>query len=97
MKITDISVQLIQSNNGRQWTHILVHTDDGLVGIGEGTYSRKEVVVARMVGELKAQLIGRDPLDIESIYADLYTGAYAGYRTGGIMFTSAISGIDQAL
>lgn len=97
MKITDVRVQLIQSDCGRKWTHVHIHTDEGLSGIGEGTYSHKEVVVARMVQVLGEQLIGRDPFEIERIYHDLYAGAHSGYRTGGVMFTSAISGIDQAL
>ena len=74
-----------------------MHTDQGLTGIGEGTYSHKETVVAEMVRDLKQYIIGRDPLDAESIYTFLYQGARTGYATGGIMFTSAISGIDQAL
>jgi len=97
MKITDVTVQLVQSDCGRKWTHVYIHTDEGLTGLGEGTYSRKENVVKAMVEDLKPQLIGRDPMNAEAIYHDLYAGAYAGYRTGGIMFTSAISGIDQAL
>ena len=97
MKITDVKVQLIQSDCGRKWTHVYIHTDEGLTGLGEGTYSRKEVVVAKMVQVLAEGLIGRDPFEIESIYRDLYAGAHTGYRTGGVMFTSAISGIDQAL
>ena len=97
MRITDVTVQLVQSDCGRRWTHVRVHTDEGLTGIGEGTYSHKEVVVAKMVGELKSHIVGRDPFDSESIYRDLYSGGATGYRTGGVMFTSAISGIDQAL
>ena len=97
MKITDITVELVQSDCGRKWTHVHVHTDEGLRGIGEATYSRKETVVAAMVADLKKHVIGRDPFEIEGIYLDLYAGASTGYRTGGVMFTSAISGIDQAL
>jgi galactonate dehydratase len=97
MLITDVTVQLVQSACGRKWTHVYVHTDEGLTGIGEATYSHKEVVVAKMVEELKRFVIGRDPFDAESIYRELYSGSAAGYGTGGIMFTSAISGIDQAL
>ncbi len=97
MKITDVTVQLVQSACGRKWTHVLVHTDEGLTGIGEATYSHKERVVAAMVLELKKHLIGRDPFATEQIYLDLYSGDATGYRTGGVMFTSAISGIDQAL
>ncbi len=97
MKITDVTTQLVQSDCGRKWTHVYVHTDEGITGIGEGTYSHKEVVVAQMVHALKEHIIGQDPFDSESIYNDLYAGARTGYRTGGVMFTSAISGIDQAL
>ena len=97
MKITDITVRLVQSDCGRKWTLVSVHTDEGLTGIGEGTYSHKERVVACMIDALKAHVIGRDPFDIEGIYRDLYAGAHTGYRTGGVIFTSAISGIDQAL
>ena len=97
MKITDVKVRLVQSDCGRKWTLVQVGTDEGLSGIGEGTYSHKETVVAAMVEDLKQHLIGRDPFDAESIYRDLYAGGRTGYRTGGVMFTSAISGIDQAL
>ena len=97
MKITDIAVELIQSDCGRKWTHVFVHTDEGITGIGEGTYSHKERVVACMVEALREHVIGRDPFDSEAIYHELYSGGRTGYRTGGVMFTSAISGIDQAL
>ncbi len=97
LPIRDITVQLVQSDCGRKWTHVRVHTGEGLTGIGEATYSRKETVVARMVEELKSYILGRDALDIEGIYRDLYSGGGTAYRTGGIIFTSAISGIDQAL
>jgi galactonate dehydratase len=76
---------------------VRVTTDDGVVGIGEATYSHKETVVAEMVRALSPRIIGRDPFDTEQIYLDLYAHGRAGYRTGGVMFTSAISGIDQAL
>ncbi len=97
MKITDVTVQLVQSDCGRKWTHVWVHTDEGLSGVGEATYSHKELVVAKMVEELKPFILGRDPFAIEDIYQDLFNGGKTGYRTGGIIFTSAISGIDQAL
>jgi galactonate dehydratase len=97
MKITDITVQLVQSDCGRKWTNVRVYTDEGLVGIGEATYSHKEFVVAKMVEDLRDYIIGKDPFQSEAIYQELYAGARTGYRTGGIMFTSAISGIDQAL
>ncbi len=97
MRITDVTVSLVQSDCGRKWTNVTVHTDEGLSGLGEATYSHKEEVVARMIEALTPHVVGRDPFDSESIYQDLYSGGAAGYRTGGVIFTSAISGIDQAL
>ena len=58
MKITDITVQLVQSDCGRKWTNVRVFTDEGITGIGEATYSHKEFVVARMVADLKQYIIG---------------------------------------
>jgi galactonate dehydratase len=97
MKITQVTVQLVQSDCGRKWTHVRVYTDQGVVGIGEATYSHKEFVVAKMVEDLGERIVGSDPFHTEAIYRDLYAGAHTGYRTGGVIFTSAISGIDQAL
>ena len=97
MRITDVTVQLVQSDCGRKWTHVRVHTDEGITGIGEATYSHKETVVAKMVEALKPHVVGKDPFNVERIYSDLYAGGRTGYRTGGVIFTSAISGIDQAL
>lgn len=97
MKVTAIDVQLVQSDDGRKWTHVIVSTDAGIRGIGEATYSHKELVVAEMVRALSERVIGCDPFDTERLYLDLYAHGRAGYRTGGVMFTSAISGIDQAL
>ena len=97
MRITDVTVQLVQSDCGRKWTHVYVCTDEGIVGIGEATYSHKEFVVAKMIDSLKEYVIGKDPFDSESIYHFLFGAGPAGYHTGGVIFTSAISGIDQAL
>lgn len=98
MKITDVTVQLVDSGNQRRkWTHVRVETDEGIVGIGEATFTGRETVVAEMVRSLRHLVIGKDPFNSEQMYLDLYVPGFAGYRSGGIMFTSAISGIDQAL
>ena len=96
-RIIDITVNLVPSDCGRKWTIVNIHTDQGITGYGEATYSHKETVVAEMINDLKEFIIGKDIWNTEEIYNILYTGARTGYRTGGIIFTSAISGIDQAL
>ena len=60
MKIRDIDTILIDSP-GRKWTIVRVFTDEGLVGLGEATYSNKEPVVVAAVEHLKQELDRRRP------------------------------------
>jgi L-alanine-DL-glutamate epimerase-like enolase superfamily enzyme len=72
-------------------------TEDGTVGWGETLASVAPEVAAAIVRTLLApQLIGRDPLPIESVWADLY-GAMRdrGHRTG--FYIDALAGVDSAL
>ena len=55
--IQDITVTLIPSDCGRTWTVVNVHTDQGVTGVGEATYSHKETVVAEMIKDLKEFII----------------------------------------
>jgi L-alanine-DL-glutamate epimerase-like enolase superfamily enzyme len=79
-----------------------VITDEGLVGIGEtdlNAWVARAFIEApathTMDRGLKEQLIGRDPLDPEAIWEDLYVGtAMTGRRGGGI---NAIGALDIAL
>ena len=45
MKITDVTVQLVKSDCGRKWTHVYIHTDEGLTGLGEGLIDRLRPVI----------------------------------------------------
>jgi L-alanine-DL-glutamate epimerase-like enolase superfamily enzyme len=79
-----------------------VITDEGLVGIGEtdlNAWVARAFIEApathTMDRGLKEQLIGRDPLDPEAIWEDLYVGtAMTGRRGAGI---NAIGALDIAL
>jgi L-rhamnonate dehydratase len=81
---------------------VLVHTDEGITGIGE-VDSAPEVAAALIHGEgshavaigLRELLVGEDPLDVERLWRKMYRGTiYVGRR--GITI-HAISGIDIAL
>jgi L-alanine-DL-glutamate epimerase-like enolase superfamily enzyme len=81
---------------------VLVHTDDGITGIGE-VDSAPDVVAAlirqpashAVAHSLRSTLVGRDPLDVEGLWDAMYRGLiYVGRR--GIAI-HAISGIDIAL
>ena len=98
MKITDIDTILIDSP-GRKWTIVQVHTDEGLTGLGEATYSNKEPVVASAVDHLKQELVGEDPARIEYLWHKIYRPSTQSgiWRMVGPVWMSAMSGVDQAL
>lgn len=98
MKIRDIDSILINSP-GRKWTIVRVHTDEGLVGLGEATYSQKEPVVASALEHMKRELVGEDASRIEYLWHKIYrVSSISGiWRMVGPVWMSALSGIDQAL
>ena len=98
MKITEIDTILIDSP-GRKWTIVQVHTDEGLTGLGEATYSNKEPVVVAAIEHMKRELIGEDPGRIEYLWHKIYRiSSQSGiWRMAGPVWMSALSGIDQAL
>jgi L-rhamnonate dehydratase len=81
---------------------VLVHTDEGITGIGE-VDSAPDVVAAlirqpashAVAHSLRSTLVGRDPMDVEGLWDAMYRGLiYVGRR--GIAI-HAISGLDIAL
>ena len=98
MKISDIDTILIESP-GRMWTIVRVFTDEGLVGLGEATYSKKEPVVAAAIQHMKKELIGADVSRIEYLWHKIYRiSSDSGiWRMAGPVWMSALSGIDLAL
>ena len=76
-----------------QWLWVRVHTDEGVTGLGE-TYP---FVIAEkaVVHRLASLLIGRDPLQIDRLWADMFLSvSYAGWAGAEMR---AISAIDIAL
>src|SRR4030081_2045675 len=87
VKITDIRVMMLQGPS--TYTLIKVLTDSGVYGIGEG-YGSPAVGVKEGVIELRPYFVGKDPLEIDALYAGL------GPRTDGSaqMLLRAVSGIE---
>jgi len=77
-----------------RWLFLKMTTDDGIVGWGEPVVEGKADSVAACVNELRDQLIGQDPRNIEALWQTMYRCNF--YR-GGPVLTSAMSGIEQAL
>ncbi len=77
-----------------RWLFLKVETDDGLIGWGEPVIEGKAATVKAATAELMDTIIGKDPMEIEGIWNELYR---AGFYRGGPILMSAIAGIDQAL
>ena len=76
---------------------IQLRTNDGIEGIGHATlvpWSMNNALNAA-VDALAQEVVGRNPMDIESIVADLYWAAGAGSTAG--VAVHAIAGIEVAL
>ncbi|HEV2294789.1 MAG TPA: mandelate racemase/muconate lactonizing enzyme family protein [Tepidisphaeraceae bacterium] len=93
MKITDIECIPVQAP-GRTLVPILVHTDAGVVGVGEAGLQRRWKAIAGAVDHLKQWLSGEDPLRIEHLWQRMYRG---GFYPGDRLIGSVIAGIDIAL
>jgi galactonate dehydratase len=110
MKITDVRTHLMQAgapphtgwtgtgksalSASRNWLFVTVHTDDGLVGTGEGSGWPR--VVAAAVDDLRQLLIGENPADIERLSQKLRV-AMMGHGQTGVVGSGAIAAIDIAL
>jgi L-alanine-DL-glutamate epimerase-like enolase superfamily enzyme len=77
-----------------RWLWVRIHTDEGIYGLGE-TYPRPEAEAAVIHGSLASVLLGRDPLEIDRLWADMFQAvSYSGW--GGAEMR-AISAVDIAL
>src|SRR5262249_15337338 len=77
-----------------RWLFLKVHTNAGLVGLGEPIVEGRALTVQTAVKEIEPYLIGKDPRQVVHHWQAIYRHAF--YR-GGPVLTSALSGIDMAL
>jgi galactonate dehydratase len=90
LKITKLETFLVQP----RWLFLKVHTDAGIVGLGEPILEGRAKTCAMAVEEIAPYLVGKDPRRVVHHWQAIYRHAF--YR-GGPILTSALSGIDQAL
>ncbi len=110
MKITDIECHILLAPDVRKDATssaqddivVLVHTDEGITGIGEtdvNPWIAKACIEApgthTMGLGLKEMLLGENPLDIERLWEKLYTGSAMNGRRGAVI--CAIGALDMAL
>jgi L-alanine-DL-glutamate epimerase-like enolase superfamily enzyme len=91
MKVTKLETVRLDEFPNLIWVH--VHTDEGLVGLGE-TFFGAQAVEAFLHETVAPYLIGKDPLQIDRHARALY--GYLGYRSSGAE-TRGNSAIDIAL
>ena len=94
MKITGL--ETVNVDAYPQITFVLVHTDEGIVGLGDTFFGSASVQT--YVHEVAAPLLlGQDPLAIESLWSSLFANTVR----GGLSMRSAevrgLSAIDVAL
>jgi len=90
IKITKLETFLVKP----RWLFLKVHTNAGIVGLGEPILEGRALTCAQAVREIEPYLIGKDPRAVAHHWQAIYRHAF--YR-GGPILTSALSGIDQAL
>ncbi len=88
MKITDIRTTVI-GNPWKNWVYVHVHTDEGLVGLGEATGGLSTKPNEAAVHELKPLVIGMDPREITALWDAMHKGLFLGQNVG-------MSGIEMA-
>ena len=102
MKITKVDVRLInpKAEDNKPWTPvgIRVYTDAGIYGDGEAAMAYGSISRGAYgaVIDFSEKIIGKDPLDTEVIWEDLYKSTFWAQNGGPVTF-GAISAIDVAL
>lgn len=90
LKITKLETLMVKP----RWLFLKVHTDAGIVGLGEPIVEGRAETVATAIKQLEPYLLGKDPRAVVHHWQAMYRHAF--YR-GGPILTSAISGVDMAL
>ena len=90
LKITRLETLLVKP----RWLFLKVHTNAGIVGLGEPILEGRALTCATAVKEVEPYLVGKDPRQVVHHWQAIYRHAF--YR-GGPILTSVLSGIDQAL
>jgi galactonate dehydratase len=93
LKITGLKTFVVHLGSVN-WVFCKVYTDQGLIGLGEGSVTSKEATVAQAIMEHERYLAGKDPTDIEIHWQAMFRNPR--WR-GGPILNSAISAVEIAL
>jgi galactonate dehydratase len=90
LKITKLETFLVKP----RWLFLKMHTNAGIVGLGEPILEGRAKTCAEAVHEMEPYLIGKDPRRVMHHWQAIYRHSF--YR-GGPLLTSALSGVEQAM
>ncbi|MEO8426734.1 MAG: galactonate dehydratase [Verrucomicrobiota bacterium] len=90
LKVTKLETFLVKP----RWLFLKVHTNAGIVGLGEPIVEGRALTCAEGVKEVEPYLVGKDPRQVVHHWQAIYRHAF--YR-GGPILTSVLSGVDTAL
>jgi L-alanine-DL-glutamate epimerase-like enolase superfamily enzyme len=93
MKITNVEAFPVWGG-GRNFLFVVVDTDEGIYGVGEGGITGRELAAVGVVEHFKPILVGQDPRRIEHLWQLLFRG---GFFPAGRIAASVLSAIDIAL
>ncbi|RKU28749.1 hypothetical protein C6497_08295 [Candidatus Poribacteria bacterium] len=91
LKIKTIDTEIIPVNHRGNWVFVIVHAEDGTIGIGEASHSRDDERVEQILKVLESILIGFNVFDIESFRRSLYRDSE------GHTYHTVISAVEHAL
>ena len=100
MKITQVEPILVGAPtpgcgllSNRNYFYILVHTDEGITGLGEATLESHDDSLLGVLKDLSDLVVGRNPLDVGVLVQHLFKERF---WKGGVVKASIISGIELA-
>jgi galactonate dehydratase len=93
MKITSVEPLAVDVES-RNWLFVVVETDEGVTGVGEGSLPGHPRAVAAAVEEYRDCVVGQDPARIQHLWQLMYRQPF--FRSGAVTL-SAMSAIEQAL
>jgi mannonate dehydratase len=95
LRITDVKTILTQPSSSRLIVVKVTTNEAGLYGLGCATFTQRARVVETAIDKyLKPFLLGKDPLQIEDVFASSFVSSY--WRNGPVL-GNALSGVDMAL
>jgi len=93
MKITALKTFLVDAHRAN-FIFVKLYTDAGVEGVGESTVEWNERAVVAAIEELGEFLVGKDPFQTDHLIQTAHRNSY--WRTG-VVFRSALSGVEAAL